>query len=106
MRQTRWTKTLANKHGLEWDGDYVVPKQFGRVYVMRACTQRDMDGKHCLSPYYLFGEPPIQTEWVFYFDHQCDEWSIGNADDLRALLADLEAAHKFTEAVANATKQV
>jgi hypothetical protein len=45
-----------------------------------------------------------QPEWgstgpdIAYLPHQCDNWEIGDADDVRALIKDLQAALEKLEA--------
>ncbi len=37
-----------------------------------------------------FGIPDYHDTEVFYLPHQCDEWIIGNAEQARELITDLE----------------
>src|SRR5438046_2750375 len=99
-KAVHWTKLDAKRFGLEWDSfgpkpseGQMVPKQFGRAYVTRASVTRDDDNKHSISGSYYWGSN--DSEWIVYFDHQCDAWSVGNQHDLLDLIRDLNDARRW-----------
>ena len=61
-------------------------KSFGIVEVERACRWTDQEF--------------IDLGWQIQLPHSCDEWVIGNADDARSLIKEIEDAIQFVSSSA------
>ena len=65
-------------------------KQFGDVNVKRNCCLGFDENK--LTSYDV---PVIDKGWEIYLEHQCDEWVIGEVEDARLMIKNLNDAINY-----------